>query len=55
MLYKLRVVEVAIHEIYVEADDEDQAEQEYMERFGDPDFDEIINEDIHCTDIEEAE
>lgn len=55
MLYKVKVKELLIHEIAVEADSAEEAEIKWQERFGDNDFDEIVAEYEELLDIEEDE
>jgi len=55
MLYRVRVKEVILHDIFVEADDEEQAMESWWDRFGDTDFDEISSDEVEpeVVDIEE--
>lgn len=57
MLFKVRVKEVVYHDIMVEADSEEEAWENWWERFGDSDFDEIGYDEVEpeAVDIEEAE
>lgn len=55
MLFKVKVQEVLVHEISVEAEDAEMASIDYIERFGDADFDEIVAELTELIDVEEAE
>lgn len=52
MLFKVKVREVLIHEIVIEAEDEEMASIDWIGCFGDADFDEIIAE---CTEMLEVE
>ncbi len=57
MLFKVRVREIIYHDVMVEADSEEEAWENWWERFGDSDFDEISSDEVEpeAVDVEEAE
>ena len=52
MMYLVHVRETLSHVVYVEADDEEQAEELVWDRFCNWDYDEITSEYQEVTDIE---
>lgn len=54
MLFKVKVQEVQVHEIMVEAESAEEATLNWQAHFGDEDFDEVTTDHAY-VDVEEVE